>query len=276
MFCAKKRKNDERRRRGGARAHQPAILLLRRRTTRSKIHGDDEYSSLLLLAIRYDTSLDGILSVFLSRDPLASMAAAKNVAAVESTAEKAVERAASDKAAATPSAVDAANPKAPTSRGKSLKDRSKIPYSFYITVTGFLAMAFFGNVLRIETLQSWASSMLLSTDKVYESLLYSHELGQTLIRGEYRPMTEYLTAAFINLSVMALLYIFVWAPLRAGFWTGARSRRHVMHRYMGLAFMAQYFLAWFEYSTNYEDSGKTSFLPMFIALNGKQHTRLAF
>jgi hypothetical protein len=44
---------------------------------------------------------------------------------------------------------------------------------------------------------------------------------------------------------------------------------------VGLAFMAQYFLAWFEYSTNYEDSGKTSFLPMFIALNGTQN-RLPF
>ena len=152
---------------------------------------------------------------------------------------------------------------------KSLTERSKIPNSFYVTVFGYLGMAYFGNVLRMETLNSWMNSMLLSADKVYGSLVYSQELAQSLVKGERRPLSEYVQVSFITLSVLALLYIFVWAPLRAGFWTGSRSGRHVIHRYMGLAYMAQYFLAWFEFSTNYEGTGRDSFLPMFIALNGK-------
>ena len=165
--------------------------------------------------------------------------------------------------------------KAPTNF-KSLKDRSKIPNSFYVTVVGFCSFAYFGNVLRVETLTSWVASMRLSMDKVYESLVYSQALAQTLVSSnqESRPsVSEYVQVSFITLSVLALLYIFVWAPLRAGFWTGSRSRRHVVHRYMGLAYMAQYFLAWFEFACHYEETGKDSFLPMFIALNGRRRKR---
>lgn len=152
---------------------------------------------------------------------------------------------------------------------KSLKDRSKIPNSFYITVIGYVAFAYYGNVFRLETLESWVSSMTKSWDKFQESLVYSQQVANTLVTGEYRPVSEYLQVSFITLSVLSLCYIFVWAPLRAGFWTGSRAGRHVIHRYMGLAFMAQYFMAWFEFSTNYEETGKDSYLPMFIALNGK-------
>eukprot|EP00977_Amphora_coffeiformis_P020334 scaffold8126_cov170-Amphora_coffeaeformis.AAC.8 len=188
------------------------------------------------------------------------MAAAQNV----SDGAESVE-ATSSSAATTSNGTDSV--KAAPSK-KSLEERSKIPNSFYVTVVGYLAIAYFGNVFRMETLYSWMDSMLLSTDKVYGSLVYSQELAQSLVKGESRPLSEYVQVSFITLSVLSLLYIFVWAPFRAGFWTGSRSRRHVFHRYMGLAYMAQYFLAWFEFSTNYEESGKDSFLPMFIALNG--------
>ena len=167
-------------------------------------------------------------------------------------------------------------PAATNNNRKSLKDRSKIPNSFYVTVIGFVGLAYYGNILRVETVTSWMQSMRLSMDKVYESLVYSQELAQTLVangsKGESqrRDISEYLQVSFITLSVLSLLYIFIWAPFRAGFWTGSRSSRHIVHRYMGLAYMLQYFLAWFEFSTNYEDTGKDSFLPMFIALNGKE------
>ena len=166
-------------------------------------------------------------------------------------------------------------PQTQPTKVKSLKERSRIPNSFYCTVIGYVALAYFGNVFRVETLESWVNSMRLSMDKVYESLVYSQALAQTLVSGKKEeesvrpPVSEYLQVSFITLSVLSLLYIFVWAPFRAGFWTGTRSTKHVVHRYMGLAYMAQYFLAWFEFSTLYEESGKDSFLPMFIALNGK-------
>ena len=193
-----------------------------------------------------------------------TMAAAKVVSEANTSA-NGVEIDRSDTDSPTPVEADEVK----SASRKSLKDRSKIPTSFYITVIGYLGIAYYGNVFRIETLQSWIASMLSSTDKFQESLVYSQQVAQTLVTGEYRPLSEYLQVSFITLSVLSLLYIFVWAPLRAGFWTGSRATRHVIHRYMGLAYMAQYFLAWFEFATNYEEKGKDSFLPMFIALNGK-------
>jgi len=195
------------------------------------------------------------------------MAAAQNVSEKAEAVEAPSSSSASTKTT-TSNGMDAV--KAAPSK-KSLEERSKIPNSFYVTVFGYIAMAYFGNVFRMETLYSWMNSMLLSTDKVYASLVYSQELASSLVKGESRPVSEYVQVSFITLSVLSLLYIFVWAPFRAGFWTGSRSRRHVIHRYMGLAYMLQYFLAWFEFSTNYEESGKDSFLPMFIALNGMLH-----
>lgn len=189
------------------------------------------------------------------------MAAAQNV----SDRAESVDASASTES---PNGTDTTSKTASVAR-KSLEERSKIPNSFYVTVIGFCAMAYFGNVFRVETIHSWMNSVLMSAEKVHGSLVYSQEVAQSLIKGERRPLSEYAQVSFITLSILSLLYIFVWAPFRAGFWTGTRSSRHVVHRYMGLAYMAQYFLAWFEFSTNYEETGRSSFLPMFIALNGK-------
>ena len=197
------------------------------------------------------------------------MAAAKVVSESVRSANGVVEIDRSDTSSPPPIEATDDNNEVQKPTKKTLRDRSKIPNSFYATVIGYFGLGYFGNVFRLETLTSWINSMRFSFDKVYESLLYSQELAQTLVSGESRPASEYLQVSFITLSVLSLLYIFVWAPFRAGFWTGARSSRHIIHRYMGLAYMLQYFLAWFEFSANYEETGKSSFLPMFIALNGK-------
>lgn len=198
------------------------------------------------------------------------MAAAKVIAESAPSTTKGVEVDRSDTDSPTPTAAEV---KAPVAR-KSLKDRSKIPRSFYVTVVGYLGLAYYANVFRMETITSWINSMRVSSDKVYESLVYSQDVANTLVTGDYRPASEYVHLSFITLSVLSLLYIFVGAPLRAGFWTGSRSGRHVMHRYMGLVYMLQYFLAWFEFSTNYEETGKNSFLPMFVALNGESESTM--
>lgn len=160
----------------------------------------------------------------------------------------------------------------PSSR-KSLKDRSRIPPSFYITVIGYTGICYFGNVFRVETITSWVASVRFACEKLYQSLVDSQELAQTLLTGEYQPVSAYLRVSFVYISVFSLIYIFFVAPFRAGFWTGSRSGRHMIHRYMGLAYLAQYFLAWFEFTSKYDDaSPTTSYMPMFIALNGMSYT----
>jgi hypothetical protein len=83
----------------------------------------------------------------------------------------------------------------------------------------------------------------------------------------YQPK-EIVIACIASLIIGGILYVLVYAPLRAGMWTGQRARKHVIHRYMGLAFLIQYGAAWVEFMTNYENGGKDSFLPHFISTNG--------
>jgi len=82
-----------------------------------------------------------------------------------------------------------------------------------------------------------------------------------------RPLSEYLVAALTTSLVVSILYVLFIAPFMGGFWTGKRSTKHLIHRYMGLAYLTQYALAWVELTRNY-DSYEGSFLPATIALNG--------
>jgi hypothetical protein len=79
---------------------------------------------------------------------------------------------------------------------------------------------------------------------------------------------EYGQTAVVVAATCAMSYVLLWRPFRAGLWTGRRARRHKFHRYMGLAYLVQYFCAWIEFFVHYERGGATSYLPHFIAVNG--------
>jgi len=72
----------------------------------------------------------------------------------------------------------------------------------------------------------------------------------------------------VVIVISSIYYLLMVKPFRAGMWTGTRANRHRIHRYMGLVFLLQYSFAWYEFISNYEGSGKTSFLPVSTALNG--------
>jgi len=99
------------------------------------------------------------------------------------------------------------------------------------------------------------------------TLTYLKDLTSDALQGKVENWREFGQVCIFTALVGSLLYVLLIAPLRAGFWTGSRSTKHKMHRYMGLAYLFQYFAAWTQYLANYE-AAKDSYLPHFIALNG--------
>ena len=163
-------------------------------------------------------------------------------------------------------------PTAANSKGKSLKERSAIPVSFYITFGTILGLQYFGGVYDdTATLRSWYMSL-------YESILTLIQLvrySQTILLSPPSSSASTTTwrefgfvATLWGVVILPLVYVFFIAPFRAGFWTGRKSRRHVFHRYMGLCYLLHYVLAWIEFFTN-PTSSKTSYLCHIIAVMGK-------
>ena len=151
---------------------------------------------------------------------------------------------------------------------KSLQERGRIPTSFYAVVTAILLLEGCSGMYNIGTLQSWWSSVTTSTRTVYEYLEYLKDLMNSAYVGELQDTSEYLKAAVVTVIVSSLFGIFIYAPLRAGVWTGKRATRHKVHRYMGLFFLIQYALAWVELLTDYDGGGSLGVLSHTIALNG--------
>ena len=156
-----------------------------------------------------------------------------------------------------------------SSKGKSLAERSKIPYSLYLTAGITLFSQYITGIYAAETLQSWYTSMKTSSETTMGYLRYMRDLVQGAAIGDWEEPTTYLKAGLVIAICILLIYVLLWAPFRAGLWTGARARRHKFHRYMGLAYLVQYFFAWVEFASNYENGGATSFVPHFIAVNGE-------
>jgi hypothetical protein len=154
------------------------------------------------------------------------------------------------------------------SKGKSMADRSKIPPSTYITVGSLLAMQYFCGIYRLETFQHYASSIVASATTVRDLMAYLKDLCWSVAAGDYRTPSEYAIAATTSVAVFSALYVFVGAPLRAGFWTGSRATKHKMHRYMGALYLIQYFLAWIEFAFHYQDRAAFSYMPHFVGING--------
>lgn len=156
-----------------------------------------------------------------------------------------------------------------TSQGKSLKERSRIPASIYISTLSTLLLQYSAGLWRLETFTRWFDSIVTSLRTSSKFFADLRDSMQALSKGENDHPIELAKALIVTATALSLGYVFLWAPFRAGMWTGTRARKHKVHRYMGLAFLIQYALVWVEFGTNYENGTKNSVLPHFIAVNGK-------
>lgn len=150
----------------------------------------------------------------------------------------------------------------------SLEERGKIPNSFYLSVTLILTMHFCADIWSPHVLQDWVNSMHMAGIATRDTLVYLRDLTQAVFEGKITDWAECGKAFIFTGLVGSLLYVLFVAPFRAGFWTGSRSSKHKMHRYMGLAYLVQYFAVWTNFLVNYE-STQNSYLSHFIALNGR-------
>jgi hypothetical protein len=154
---------------------------------------------------------------------------------------------------------------------KTLKDRSKVPSSSYVTVGVILGLQYFSGMYAniTDVVASLTHSVTTSSHTFYDTLVYLQGLCQSIASGQAQDNPwEYVYAFTFCFLVGCLGYVLLVAPFRAGMWTGTRARRHKVHRYFGLAFLVQYALAWIEYLTNYEGGYRNSYLVHTIALNG--------
>jgi len=162
-------------------------------------------------------------------------------------------------------------------RVKSLSERSKVPMSFYASMAIVCGLQCFSGMWQYETIESWAHSITQSAVTTYGLLEYLRDLCRSALDAGSsssieeddgaKPTADYVRAVFVTALLFCVSYVFLIAPFRAGLWTGPRSRKHKLHRYMGLAFLLQYALAWVEFVTNYHGA-KSSYVPHVIALNG--------
>jgi hypothetical protein len=151
---------------------------------------------------------------------------------------------------------------------ESLKDRGRIPNSFWVSVTLIVLLEGCSGMYKMETLRSWWSSFTTSIYTVRDLLQYEKDLMWSVVIGDLREPKEYLQATIVTILAGSILWVLVGKPMAAGVWTGQRASRHKLHRYMGLFFLTQYTLAWVEFITNYKGVGQFSFLPHTVALNG--------
>ena len=166
-------------------------------------------------------------------------------------------------------------PTAANSKGKTLKERSEIPYSFYVTFGTIISLQFFGGLYGTATLRSWYTSLYESIITLVQLVRYSQTIirsppswSATATTAATTTWNEYLFVLTIwAVVILPLVYVFFIAPFGAGFWTGRRSNRHMFHRYMGLCYLVHYVLAWIEFFTN-PKSSQTSYLCHIIAVMG--------
>jgi hypothetical protein len=175
---------------------------------------------------------------------------------------------------------------------QTLKDRSRIPPGIYISTCLVLSL-FYSSGMITTFISHVAPSLQNSIEYVMGDLKRRVSLLSFSITGgleNCNTFNQCLSATMIpkgwllkamgNLLVVIVIssiyYLLMVKPFRAGMWTGTRANRHRIHRYMGLVFLLQYSFAWYEFISNYEGSGKTSYLPVSTALNGEKEIRISF
>lgn len=152
---------------------------------------------------------------------------------------------------------------------KSLKERGKTPISFYVTLANLAALQYTAGIWSLETLTDWRDSMVMAGYSTRDAMAYLRDMMENVYSGNVDDWKEVVYVSIVTMLIASTLYVLIVAPFRAGFWTGPRTSKHKIHRYMGMAYLIQYFAAWIEF---YRNSGnldsKDSVLPHFIALNG--------
>ncbi len=165
-----------------------------------------------------------------------------------------------------------------TKKFQSLKERSKSPPSFYISMFLIFSILYFNGILYqlsqvMESLQhSLSKSASTSVDLVRYSvsLLFLGKCKETGEDKEIDFVQSYIKALTMTVLVLCIIYVLIYSPLKAGMWTNTqRVKRHKVHRYFGLSFLILYGLAWVEFLNDYDGSYQQSFLPILISLNGK-------
>ena len=156
---------------------------------------------------------------------------------------------------------------------QTLQERSAIPVTLYIIYGTIGILHYSAGFYQRETWERWWASMATSGTTLWKMLCYTGNLTQTLWNKDTEEVApewqEYARTAVIFVILLSLFYVFVGAPLRAGFWTGRRAmKQHKLHRYAGLIYLAQYTCVWVEYFTDYGAASR-SYLPHCIALNGE-------
>lgn len=151
---------------------------------------------------------------------------------------------------------------------QSLKDRSRVPLGFYGIAFVFGCAHYASGFWSRKTMEGWLEAMSDAAYAYKGSFEYLKDLSEAAFYGQITDWKEFCYAVALTFTVGCIFYVLVGAPLMAGFWTGRRATRHLVHRYMGLLFLTQYAAAWINYVTDYEKS-INSILPHVIGINGK-------
>jgi hypothetical protein len=170
-----------------------------------------------------------------------------------------------------------------TTRGvgkMSLKDRSRVPPGMIVVAvvvftcihSSGLTTNFFTDTLPVlrQSISHVNSDFAGRVSQLWSGIDAAQSCGGA--EGGVSKLSYYTSIArmMIGASVLcSIYYVLLYKPLKAGMWGPTqRATRHLLHRYMGLAFIIQYSYAWYEFLTDYEGSAQFSYLPITVALNG--------
>ena len=156
---------------------------------------------------------------------------------------------------------------------KSLEDRGAIPPGMIFGIVSILLMQWCAEVphnLFGTILPNVKYTLIESMNDLKLTGVYGYDLLMDLIHWKERPLKECLVAFIVLTFLSSIFFVLLVVPLRAGMWTNrTRIKRHKLHRYFGLSFLIAYTFAWIEFSFDYENRGKHSYLPHIISINGK-------
>mmetsp|Transcript_8812 Transcript_8812/g.12974 ORF Transcript_8812/g.12974 Transcript_8812/m.12974 type:complete len:186 (-) Transcript_8812:173-730(-) len=159
----------------------------------------------------------------------------------------------------------------PQLRSKSLKERSRTPFGVYLSVGCILSLLFSSGLVEKlpNAVLSRIARSVFSVNNIVASLIVRTFEYVKNCEVPSRAASDIIIAASAVTAMSALFVIFIYKPFAAGMWTGPKTKKHKLHRYCGLLFLIQYSFAWIEFIYDY-DSFKTSYIPLTVALNGKQ------
>ena len=160
-------------------------------------------------------------------------------------------------------------------RYRTLKERAKVPPGMLVSVLIVASLLYSSGFIAnfaTDIVPGLYESLTFVVTDIQQSILSNFpfsKLQDTSSLSENLSAYKILATSIVVAVLGSIFNVLLIKPFRAGMWTGTRARRHRIHRYMGLLYLLQYAAAWYEFIANYEGSGKKSYLPVTIALNGK-------